>query len=78
MILTSSRKLSNMSYVGVQKKTLNVYWFIKYLNNCRKITDDMVCWSDTHPDVRLFHLLSRDDFPSWWWPDQVEESLLKN
>jgi len=46
---------------------------------------------DSYPDVQLFHLLSRGDFPSQWlqllqWslvsllgvPDQFEESLLQN
>jgi len=46
---------------------------------------------DSYPDVRLFHSLLRDDFPSRWLqllqlplvsllgvPDQVEESLLQN
>ena len=46
---------------------------------------------DSYPDVRLFHSLLHDHFPSRWlqllqWPlvsllglpDQVEESLLQN
>jgi hypothetical protein len=39
----------------------------------QNIMDDTLCWSMTHPDVRLFHLLLRGDFPSRWlqllqWP----------
>ena len=67
-------------YEGESNENLKYFLFF--------IMDDMVCWSDSNPDVQLFHSLLRGDSRSRWlqllqWPlvsllgvpDQVQESV---